>query len=146
VIRLRRELLKETFDHLRSCGAGCRECVVYWLGPRAAEGEVSKVVHPRHTATATSYDVDGSWLNELWLRLARDELELRVQVHTHPGSAFHSSRDDDMAAIQTADFASLVIPRFALGEISLTGAHLEQRGRDGGWRAARRPLDEIEVT
>jgi len=145
VLRLRRELLEETFEHLRACGAGRRECVAYWLGPRSQDGEVSEIVHPGHSATATSYDVDGSWLNELWVRLARQELELRAQVHTHPGSAFHSSRDNHMAAIQTAGFASLVIPRFALGDVSLEGVHLERRGSDGGWQAAN-ASDAIEVT
>jgi proteasome lid subunit RPN8/RPN11 len=144
VLRLRRAVLEETFSHLRSCGVGRRECVAYWLGPRAAEGEATEVVHPRHTATATAYDVDGAWLNELWLRLARDELDLRAQVHTHPGSAFHSSRDDDMAAIQIAGFRSLVIPNFALGPVSLDGAHLERRDADGEWQQAD-PTAEIEV-
>lgn len=145
MLKLPRKLLGETFDQLRACGTGRRECVVYWLGRRDIEGEVSHVVHPRHVATATSYDVDGGWLNELWLQLARDELELRAHVHTHPGSAFHSARDDDMAAIQTAGFASVVIPRFALGEVSLKGAHLERRDNDGRWQAVPRLRDEIEV-
>jgi hypothetical protein len=145
MLRLSRRLLGATFDQLRSCGAGRRECVVYWLGLRNADGEVSHVVHPRHIATASSYDVDGGWLNEFWLRLSRDELEMRAQVHTHPASAFHSSRDDHMAAIQTAGFASLVIPGFALGEVSLEGAHLQRRGQDGVWQAVLNLRDEIEV-
>jgi hypothetical protein len=66
-------------------------------------------------------------------------------VHTHAASAFHSSRDDNMAAIQTAGFVSLVIPRFALGEGSLEGAHLERRGQDGAWQAVLSPNDEIIV-
>jgi proteasome lid subunit RPN8/RPN11 len=144
VLRLRRETLEKTFEHLRACGAGRRECVAYWLGPRAEKDEISEVVHPRHSATSTSYDVDGRWLNELWVRLARDELELRAQVHTHPGSAFHSSRDDDMAAIQTAGFASVVIPHFALGGVSLDRSHVERRENDGSWRAVA-AADEIEV-
>lgn len=143
MLRLSLELLEETFDCLRSCGAGRRECVTYWLGPRAADGEVTEVAHPRHEATATAYDVDGAWLNELWLRLAREELELRAQVHTHPNSAFHSSRDNDMAAIQTVGFCSLVIPGFALGPASLDAAHLERRAESGEWQTA--PMTEIEV-
>jgi len=38
-----------------------------------------------------------------------------------------------------------VIPRFALGEVSLEGAHLERRGSDGAWQAVPRPRDEIAV-
>jgi proteasome lid subunit RPN8/RPN11 len=144
VLRLRRDVLEETYGHFRTCGRGRRECVAYWLGPRTEPGTVSEVVHPLHTASATAYNVDGAWLNELWLRLAREELDLRAQVHTHPGSAFHSSRDDDMAALQTPGFTSLVIPAFALGEISLEGAHLERRGAHGEWEPAD-PASGIEV-
>jgi YD repeat-containing protein len=146
VLRIRRELLEETFEHFRSCGRGRRECVAYWLGPRDADGQVTGVVHPRHSATATSYDVDGSWVTEFWLRLAEDGLALLAQVHTHPDSAFHSSRDDDRAALQTAGFVSLVIPRFGQGAVSLDGTHLALRGRDGAWATVAVPSDEIEVT
>lgn len=145
MLTLHRNILEETFKYLRSCGAGRRECVVYWLGPRGAKGEVTQVIHPSHTATAGGYDVDGPWLNELWVRLGREELELRAQVHTHPGSAFHSSRDDDMAAIQIAGFCSLVIPRFALGPMSLDAAHLAWRDANGGWQKVLVPSDEIKV-
>jgi hypothetical protein len=50
MLRLPRRLLGATFDQFRVCGAGQRECVVYWLGLRHARGEVSEVVHPRHVA------------------------------------------------------------------------------------------------
>lgn len=144
-MRIRRKLLDETFDHFRKCGRGRRECVAYWLGPRAEAGLVTEVVHPPHRATAMSYDVDGQWVNELWLRLADEALTVRAQVHTHPGSAFHSSRDDDRAAVQSAGFASLVIPCFAQGAVSLDDAHLVVRERDGGWKVGI-PADVIEVS
>lgn len=146
MLRIRRELLEETFEHFRRCGRGRHECVAYWLGPRDADGQVTEVVHPRHSATATSYEVQGSWVNELWQRLAEDGLGLLAQVHTHPGSAFHSSRDDDMAALQTAGFVSLVIPGFGHGAISLDGAHVALRERDGEWAAVEVPSEEIEVS
>lgn len=146
MVRIRRELLEETFAYFLRCGRGRHECIAYWLGPRDADGQVTEVVHPRHSATATSYDVDGSWVNELWQRLAADGLALLAQVHTHPGSAFHSSRDDDMAALQTAGFVSLVIPRFGQATVSLDGAHVALRGRDGGWATVEVPSEEIEVS
>lgn len=145
MLMIRREQLESTFEQFRSCGRGRRECVIYWLGPREADGMVTEVAHPRHTATATSYEVDGAWVNELWLRLADDGLALRAQVHTHPGSAFHSSRDDERAAVQTAGFASLVIPDFGQGAVSLDGAHLALRGRDGAWETDAAPSDQIEI-
>lgn len=143
MLRLSQELFAETFHCLRSCGAGRRECVAYWLGPLDAEGEVTEVVHPRHLATVGSYDVDGAWVNALWLRLAHEKLQLLAQVHTHPSRAYHSGRDDAMGAIQTVGFRSLVIPDFALGPVALDGAHLARRDDDGEWQIVS--TEEIEV-
>jgi hypothetical protein len=38
-----------------------------------------------------------------------------------------------MAALQTPGFLSLVVPEFALGEVSLRGTHLVERAEDGSW-------------
>jgi len=59
---------------------------------------------------------------------------VRAQVHTHPGSAFHSATDDAYPMVQTSGFLSLVIPNFALGECSLAGAALYELGDYGRWR------------
>jgi hypothetical protein len=128
-------VLRRSLEQLRACGRGRAECVVYWLAQLDQPGTIDDVVHPAHTASAGGYDVDGRWLNRLWLRLARERLELRAQVHTHPGAAYHSSRDDAMAALQTEGFLSLVLPDFALGGDPLTGAYLAARAGDGRWHA-----------
>jgi len=135
VLRVSTKILSDSFEVFRSCGGGRAECVAYWLGPGGEDTLVDQVVHPRHSAHAGGYDVDGSWQNELWLRLAREDRRLLAQVHTHPGEAYHSHRDDEMAALQTPGFFSLVVPDFALGEISLRGTYLAERAGDGRWLA-----------
>ncbi len=129
-------VLEETFEHFRTCGEGWAECVVYWLGPLDAAGVIDRVVHPLHSATAAGYDVDGAWVTSFWLELARERRQVRAQVHTHPGSTFHSSRDDRMALIQTGGYLSLVIPNFGLGEVGLGGVYLAKRDEQGIWREA----------
>ena len=129
------EVLETSRNHFRTCGNGRAECVVYWLGPLDQPDAIDEVVHPVHAASAGGYDVDGQWLNELWLRLAREQRALRAQVHTHPGPAYHSSRDEAMAALQTEGFLSLVVPNFASRDDLLDGAHLAERTADGAWRA-----------
>jgi hypothetical protein len=144
VLQVPEAILEQTFAQFRACGLGRAECVTWWLGPLAEPRVVAEVVHPLHTATAGGYDIAGPWQNEFWLRLASNELELRAQIHTHPGSAFHSSRDDSMAAIQTVGFLSLVIPDFGLGKSSLHGAYLAERAPDGSWLAIS-PSSRIEL-
>lgn len=133
MLEVPKSLLAQTFAHFRACGEGRAECVAYWLGPLDAPTVVDEVVQPRHTAHAGGYDVDGACVNELWVRLAAEHREVRAQVHTHPGSAFHSSRDDALALIERPGFLSLVIPGFALDAVGLDGAHLAIRDDNGRW-------------
>lgn len=144
MLTVTKEVFEQSFENLRACGSGRAECVVFWVGPLDRPEHVDEVVHPRHTATAGGYDVDSAWIGEFWLDLAGRARAVRAQVHTHPGAAFHSSRDDRLPLVHTAGYLSLVIPHFAGGPISLGGAHLAERSREGEW-IARDPRELIGV-
>ncbi|MBX9460687.1 MAG: hypothetical protein KL785_05895 [Brevundimonas sp.] len=59
---------------------------------------------------------------------------MRVQVHTHPGAAYHSATDDAFPLIHTPGYLSLVIPRFATGPADFTDAFLAEIQPDGRFR------------
>lgn len=145
MLNITREVLEQSFAALRTCGAGRAECVVFWVGALERPEHVDEVVHPRHTATAVGYDVDPMWIGEFWLDLAERACAIRAQVHTHPGPAFHSTRDDSLPLIHTEGYLSLVIPRFASGPVGLSGTHLAERSSDGQW-GARDPRELLAVT
>ena len=128
-----RGLLPETFAHLRRCGAGRSECVIYWTGPLGAPGTVDGVLHPLHYSSPAGYEIDQGWLHHAWLELDARQVEIRVQVHTHPGCAFHSALDDEFPIVQTAGLLSLVIPRLATGPVNLNGSYLTELQTDGSW-------------
>lgn len=130
-------LVQETFDHLRRCGDGQRECQVLWLSPWHAPYVITEVIHSKHTASSVGFHVDEAWLTWLWMRLARSKTGVRVQVHTHPGHAFHSHIDDHWPLIHTAGFLSLVVPNFATGPVGFDGAHLVEVAADGRWQRVR---------
>lgn len=130
---LREGLLREAFSTLSEHGAGRNECVVYLTGARSKPGVVDEVLHPVHMARPGFYEIDGAWLTSAWFDLARSDREVRVQVHTHRGEAFHSQTDDDYPLIQTAGFLSLVIPNFAMGAVGLADAFLVELQSDGRW-------------
>ncbi len=126
------QLVADTFAIFRDCGGGRRECVAYWLGPADTPEEVDEVIHPIHTSMGGGYQIDDQWLTTFWFALARRRRSVRVQVHTHPREAFHSSTDDAWALIDTPGFLSLVIPQYGLGPVGLDRAYLAERtGR--GW-------------
>jgi hypothetical protein len=80
------------------------------------------------------FELDDAWLSGFWLRLAEENLGIRIQVHTHPGEAFHSPIDDEFPIIHTPGFLSLVIPDFALGPIGFERAYLTEIQADGRWQ------------
>lgn len=134
-VRLAPEVLGQTFDQFRMCGAARRECVVYWTALTDSPDRVTEVIHPKHTASPFGYEVDSAWVNEFFLDLRRRRQRVRVQVHTHPGPASHSDIDDGFALVPATGFASLVIPDFAGGVPGLADSHLVLMNSDGSWTA-----------
>ena len=132
--RLPRAVLADTFEEFRRCGRGRRECMAFWTGPWAKPEAITRLVHAGHSAHVGGVEVDQGWLAALWKALADASFGVKVQVHTHPGAAFHSATDDDFPVVHTAGFLSLVIPRFALGEIGFEGAYLAELDKTGRWR------------
>jgi hypothetical protein len=126
-------LLEEAFVHLRRCGAGRRECVCYLSGPIAVPAVLDRVLHPLHDATESHYEVDPGWLDLTSRRLARESREIRLQVHVHGGSAYHSTLDDAYPIVSVPGFLSLVLPDFARGPVGLNRSYLARIDADGGW-------------
>jgi proteasome lid subunit RPN8/RPN11 len=137
-------VLETAFEHLRRCGGARDECVVYLTGPVDRASLVDGVIHPAHTAGPAGYDVPSSTLADLWAELAQEGRSVRVQVHTHPGTAYHSARDDALALVHTPGFLSLVIPDFATGPVGFENAFLAERDEDGSWVAVE-PVSHLRV-
>jgi hypothetical protein len=144
LLRLSEGLLEETFAQLRKCGAGARECVCYWTGPVDVSGVVDGLLHPSHVAHRGYYEVDGAWINDAWLKLARSRQTIRAQIHTHGGRAFHSDLDDRFPIVQNEGLLSLVIPAFAEDEVGFEGAYLTQLTSAGAW-AQSDPRTVLEI-
>jgi proteasome lid subunit RPN8/RPN11 len=123
----------ETIDRFRICGDGRRECVVYWVGPASIPGTITRVVHPKHTATGRYYRIDETWLTGFWLELAGTGETVRIQVHTHGGRPCHSSTDDEGALVYESGFLSLVVPGFATHDDAVERTYLAELDAQGTW-------------
>ena len=127
-------VLRETFAELRRCGGGRRECQALWVSAWTHPQRITRAVHPVHRAMGDGFELDGAWLSGFWQELARTKSGVRVQIHTHPGCAFHSPTDDEWPIVHTPGFLSLVIPDFAGGPVSFRNAYLTEIQADGEWR------------
>jgi hypothetical protein len=132
--RLEHGLIEETFRQFRECGCGRHECQALWLSAWSQPEIITKVVHPKHAAHFGGFVLADDWLNDFWLELGETGTGIRVQVHTHPGEAFHSRIDDEFPIIHTPGFLSLVIPNFGLGPVGFQEAYLTEIQPDGRWK------------
>jgi hypothetical protein len=135
VIRVPGTLLQTTFEIVRRCGRGRRECQALWIAQLGELTTVVDVAHPDHRSHAGGFHVDNAWLTSLWIDLAKNRRSIIAQVHTHPERAFHSRTDDLFPIIHTPGFVSIVFPRFGFGELGLAGSFVTQIGTDGAWHA-----------
>ena len=133
VTRVSRRIVEQTFELLRKCGGGRRECQVVWIGPWSAPHQVTSAVHPVHQAYGDGFELLDSWISEFFAYLSETRQGIRAQVHTHPGRAFHSATDDRWPIVSTPGFLSLVIPKFGQGEMGFEGAYLAELGSEGVW-------------
>jgi hypothetical protein len=131
---LAKEMLEETFEHFRKCGHGREECQALWISSWNTPETLSRVIHSKHAAHFGGFVLDDAWLNAFWLDLGNTNNGVRVQVHTHPGEAFHSKTDDDFPIIHKPGFLSLVIPNFALGPVGFMDAFLTEIQPNGQWK------------
>lgn len=127
-------VLSRTFEIFRTCGCGRKECQALWISSWTTPDEIVECVHPEHAAHSGGFNVSSAWLTAFWLDLARRNCGVRVQVHTHPGAAFHSTTDDRFPIIHSVGFLSLVIPDFACGPVGFDRAYLCEIADDGSWR------------
>ena len=113
MISIAAELVDRTINEFGRCGAGRRECVVYWLAEQSEPRRVVAVVHPLHTSTPFGYSIHDAWLNEFFLGLADDRRTTVAQIHTHPGALVeHSDTDDEFVLVPSPAFVSIVVPDF----------------------------------
>jgi hypothetical protein len=101
-------------------------------------------VHPDHKAHAGGFELSSAWISRFWGELSRTGRGIRVQVHTHPREAFHSSTDDAFPIIHSVGFLSLVIPDFANGAVGFERAYLAEIMADGKWRSVA-PQSRLEI-
>ena len=134
-------ILEESVRMMATCGEGRCECVTYWTGPVGDDQAVDGWEHPAHRRSPFGYQVDDSWLTKYWFQLAREGLAIRVQVHTHPGLAFHSETDDHWPVVSQPGFISIVIPNFAMGPVDLNKMLVGTLTADGDWKQV--PISSI---
>jgi proteasome lid subunit RPN8/RPN11 len=109
-------VVEGTLTELREGGAEGCERLVLWLGRRRAGGfNVTAGLVPPQECERDRFFVAPSGMTAVFDELRRERLMIVAQVHSHPGDAFHSEADDELAMVRHEGAFSIVVPRFARG-------------------------------
>jgi hypothetical protein len=135
-----------TQEDLREIGQDGNEGFALWIGnvvDRIAyvKGVLLPPQTPIKNEDGVGYLLDSSTLFAINQFLAKRQMRLIAQIHTHPTEAYHSAMDDKYAIVTVEGGFSLVIPDFARGPADImTWAHY--RLLSGHWQR----MTEHDVT
>jgi hypothetical protein len=119
VFQIHRRVLGETECFLKRAGELANESSVFWGGVGTGKlAEVKSVYFPQQTMTAVSVQVHPDGVHKMYDLLDRSNEILLAQVHSHPGTAFHSGTDDEFPATFLVGFLSIVVPNFCSAGLS----------------------------
>lgn len=125
-------ILEATQAHLREKGRLQEEGVVLWRGTLNPP-QVTDFIIPEQITHTGRFIVPLEARQQLVRQLSGVKEKVIIQVHSHPGEAFHSSTDDEEAIPRQAGALSLVVPDFALRPSLFERAALFQLQKAGGW-------------
>ncbi len=146
VIVVPEEIRRRIEATLRGCGAHGWECAVFLAAALPAPGapastarEVVDFYHPEHDRSTHQYTVPPEEVRRISEDLYARGRQIVGQVHTHPGTAFHSGRDDEGPMVHSPGFLSVVVPWFCRdGLPGLPGCYATVYGGGAAWRELSR--------
>lgn len=143
------ETVDTTQKYFRQVGRKGKEAIGYWTGTFSGDDAyVSNVLFPnkfvKNRLDSWGYvKVELNVAFRIGQEIYKLEQFLLIQLHTHPGIAFHSYTDDRYPISHKIGFISIVIPHFAkypMSDLS-TWKVYEYQGT-ANWRE----LDETEIS
>ncbi|MDH5691227.1 MAG: Mov34/MPN/PAD-1 family protein [Candidatus Bathyarchaeota archaeon] len=132
-----RPIIKKTTKYLRRYGKQHYEGLLFWSGIQTASGDafVTTCIYPRITSCSAGHArMDAIPGAEVVSETRRRGLIVLAQIHSHPGSAFHSGTDNCYPFVFSEGFFSIVVPYFGKkGMEPLWKCRIYRYGRDEKW-------------
>jgi len=136
MVWISRSILDQTTEILRRSGSQTQshEGVVYWAGRRSGnEYLITTCIAPEAQTTRGSFRTTSATNARVVMYLAKSNLELLGQVHSHPGTFIdHSEGDDEDALMPYEGFYSVIVPNYAsqgMHPLTRCGVHIFENNR-----------------
>jgi hypothetical protein len=137
-VRVPKTVAEEANDFLRHMGLRQSEGFALWVGERKDSiFQVDETVIPEQTGHITDdgvcVTVGPDEMHRLNVWLYENKKSVIAQLHSHPGSAYHSETDDTFPIATTLGCLSLVIPDFARHPFLLSRCAVYRLGNNATW-------------
>jgi hypothetical protein len=136
-----KHILDETITSVKQKGNKGYELFVFWAGKKIGQSsfEVTQLIIPKQTAYKSPQgawvDIPGEELDRINMYLYKHKLSMPLQVHSHPGKAYHSQRDNEKSVLIFPGSISIVIPSFGEKQFhSFTDWAIYQKSKTCGWQ------------
>lgn len=111
------EFIEEVYKELRETGEEGYERLALFAGNKKGPVfTVTKTIFPSQRLTkgphGVSFYVDGEELERMGQWLYDHSCHLVAQIHSHPGDAYHSEADEEMAIVTATGGISIVVPDY----------------------------------
>lgn len=133
-------LLRRTRDFLYERGLHGCEGMALWIGePDGEDGDrvrLTRLLVPEQVCTKTEFGVAVDMTERAHFTLldhVAPHERLYVRVHSHPGRAYHSERDDENLVLTHHGALSVVVPDFARRPLRLEDCAVYRLHNGRGW-------------
>jgi hypothetical protein len=136
------DIILKTKAALIEAGERRKEGLVFWSG--TLDGDIAyikTVICPKTIATSVSARLDNEGIEYIHNIIKKNREFLFVQVHSHPGIAFHSEDDNNEAISYKTGFISIVVPYFGKYMENLSNCAVFEHIGNSVWK----DLNKIEV-
>lgn len=130
--------LTKAYELMRYAGSQGVEAVALFSGNIVdAEFHINEVILPYQTSYKIEdgllYSVSEDELYRINKFLYENKLMLGIQIHSHPGRAYHSTTDDAFPIVTVIGGLSIVVPNFAFEDISVDNWAIYRLSNENNW-------------
>lgn len=134
-----KKIVDDTLSIMRERGKDGYEVFTFWIGNKSEHiFEVKELLIPNQNAYKSVQgawvDIPGKELEKMNQYLYTKKLQMPIQVHSHPGRAYHSSRDDKKSILIFPGSFSMVVPNFGVDDFkSFEQWAVYKKHNENGW-------------
>ena len=135
---IKKSIFKKSIAELQRIGLDNKEGIVYWIGD--LKENVVKITDVIFAANYSGFENYTCYAKvpltssfEIAKTIRKSKKILFMQVHSHPGKAFHSITDDKHPITHRIGLISIVVPYFGSGVIDLSTCEIYEYKGNSNW-------------